>query len=89
MELFYAYQVQGSVAALDADESGHCVKVLRHRAGDEVCAIDGAGTLLRCRIADDNPRGVQLQVLSREPGFGVPGYRLTLGCCPTKNNARP
>ena len=88
MELFYAYEAHGSVAALDADESGHCVRVLRHRAGDEVNAIDGKGTLLKCRIADDNPRGVQLEVLERVPGFGVPGYRLTLACCPTKNNDR-
>ena len=76
------------MAALDADESGHCVRVLRHRAGDEVNAIDGKGTLLKCRIADDNPRAAQLEVLERVPGFGVPGYRLTLACCPTKNNDR-
>ena len=88
MELFYAYEAHGSVAALDADESGHCVRVLRHRVGDEVNAIDGKGTLLKCRIADDNPRAVQLEVLERVPGFGVPGYRLTLACCPTKNNDR-
>ena len=88
MELFYAKEVHGSVVTLDQEESGHCIKVLRHRVGDEVQVIDGLGTMLRCRIADANPRGAQLEVLERVPGFGVPEYHLTLACCPTKNNDR-
>ena len=88
MELFYAYEASGASVSLDRDESTHCIKVLRHRAGDEVCVIDGKGTMMRCRIVDDSPLGAQMEVLERVPGFGVPGYRLTLACCPTKNNDR-
>ena len=74
--------------ALDQEESGHCIKVLRHRIGQEVNVIDGKGTLLKCRIVDDNPKAAQLQVLERIEGFGAVPYRLTLACCPTKNNDR-
>ena len=88
MELFYAKEAQGSVICLDQEESGHCIKVLRHRVGDEVNVIDGHGTMLRCRIADANAKGAQLEVLERTEGFGVPQYHLTLACCPTKNNDR-
>ena len=44
MELFYAYEADGHLCRLDPDESGHCCRVLRHRAGDEIHVIDGLGT---------------------------------------------
>ena len=88
MELFYAYEVSGGVCYLDAEESGHCVRVLRHRAGDPIDVIDGLGTLYHCSLVDDTPKGTQAQVLSTVPGFGAHPYHLTLGCCPTKNNDR-
>ncbi len=88
MELFYAYEVSGGVCYLDAEESGHCVRVLRHRAGDPIDVIDGLGTLYHCTLADDSPKGAQAQVRSAVPGFGAHPYHLTLGCCPTKNNDR-
>ncbi len=88
MELFYAHEVSGGVCYLDAEESGHCVRVLRHHAGDSVEVIDGRGTLYRCRLTDDNPKGASATIFSEEPGFGGHPYHLTLGCCPTKNNER-
>ncbi len=88
MELFYAYEVSGGVCYLDAEESGRCVRVLRHRAGDPIDVIDGLGTLYHCTLVDDAPKGAQAQVLSTVPGFGAHPYHLTLGCCPTKNNDR-
>ena len=88
MELFYAYEVSAGVCHLDADESAHCVRVLRHRAGDEIDVMDGAGTLYHCRVADDSPKGVSATVLSVREGFGAHPYHLTIGCCPTKNNDR-
>jgi len=88
MEIFYAYEVDGSLCRLDAEESGHCVRVLRRRAGDEVSVIDGLGTLYRCRLIDDNPRAAVAQVLERVPLWGAHPYRLTIACCPTKNNDR-
>ena len=88
MELFYAYEVSGSVALMDAEESNHCVKVLRHRVGEEIDVIDGEGTLYHCRITDDNPKHAEATVLSSQEGWHSHPYHLTLGCCPTKNNDR-
>lgn len=88
MELFYAYDVEGGVCRLDQDESAHCVKVLRHRAGDEVDIIDGLGSLYHCRLTLDSPKGAEAAILSREADWGSHPYRLTIGCCPTKNNDR-
>ena len=88
MELFYAYESDGRLCRLDADESGHCVRVLRHRAGDEIHVIDGLGTMYRCRLVDDSPKGAEAEVLEAFPGWGGHPYRLTVACCPTKNNDR-
>ena len=88
MELFFACETTPSRVRLDAEESAHCVRVLRHRAGDEIDVIDGEGTLLHCRLEDDNPKGAEAAVLERIPDWGAHPYRLTLGCCPTKNNER-
>lgn len=88
MELFYAYEVSGRFCQLDAEESGHCVRVLRHRTGDAVDVIDGLGTLYHCRLTDDSPKGAQAEILSEEAHWGGHPYHLTLGCCPTKNNER-
>ena len=88
MELFYAYEVNGRFCRLDAEESSHCVRVLRHRAGDEVDVIDGQGTLYHCRLTQDSPKGAEAEILSQRADWGAHPYRLTLGCCPTKNNDR-
>ena len=88
MELFYSKDIDGSICRLDQDESGHCVKVLRHRAGDEISVIDGCGTLYRCRITSDSHKGVEAAVLSSEENWGGHPYRLHLAVCPTKSNDR-
>ena len=85
MELFYSSDIQDSVLRLDAEESGHCVRVLRHRAGDEISVIDGCGTLLRCVLTDADPKGATAQIVERVSGFGSHPYRLTMAVCPTKN----
>lgn len=88
MELFYSTDIEGSVCRLDADESGHCVKVLRHRTGDEISVIDGCGTLYHCRIVSDNHKGVEAVIMSSEENWESHPYRLHLAVCPTKSNDR-
>ena len=88
MELFYSRDIEGGVCRLDHDESGHCVKVLRHKSGDEISVIDGCGTLYRCRITSDSHKGVEAMVLDKTENWGSHPYRLHMAVCPTKNNDR-
>ena len=88
MELFYSRDIEGGICRLDQDESGHCIKVLRHRSGDEISVIDGCGTLHRCRITSDSPKGVEAIILDSEEGWGGHQYHLHMAVCPTKNNDR-
>ena len=88
MELFYAYEVSGRFCRLDAEESVHCVRVLRHRAGDALEVIDGAGTLYHCRLTQADAKSAEAEILSEEADWNAHPYHLTIGCCPTKNNDR-
>ncbi len=88
MEIFYANEINGGLALLDADESAHCVRVLRHRVGDEVTVVDGIGNMYRCRLSDDSPKGAAAEILETVPGWGGHSYSLNMAVCPTKNNDR-
>lgn len=88
MELFYSRDIEDGICRLDQDESGHCIKVLRHKCGDDINIIDGCGTLYRCRITSDSHKKVEAEVLSSEKDWGSHPYRLHMAVCPTKNNDR-
>lgn len=88
MEIFYSSEASGSTVFLDQEESAHCVKVLRHRTGDEITIVDGLGTMMRCRLVDDSPKGASAEVLEKVPNWGGHPYSLTMAVCPTKNNDR-
>ena len=85
MELFYSCEQRDGALLLDADESAHCVRVLRHRRGDAVNIIDGRGTMYDCILEDDNPKGAVARIIGITPGFGGHPYSLTMAVCPTKN----
>lgn len=88
MELFFSREIDGSICRLDTDESAHCVKVLRHREGDDIHVIDGEGTLYTCRILLASPKEVEAQVTGVERDWGSHPYRLRMAVCPTKNTDR-
>ncbi len=88
MELFYSQDIEGGIVRLNQDESGHCIKVLRHKCGDEISVIDGCGTLYKCRIISDSHKGVEAIVLESQSDWGGHPYNLHLAVCPTKNNDR-
>lgn len=72
---------KGGLCRLDAVESGHCVRVLRHRVGEVISLMDGRGTLIRARITRDDPRGAEAQALETFPNWHPLPYRLVVGCC--------
>lgn len=88
MELFYSRDIAGGICRLDQDESGHCIKVLRHRSDDMISVIDGCGTLYRCRITSDSHKGVEAVIVETLSDWGGHPYNLHMAVCPTKNNDR-
>ena len=85
MELFYSKTVSDGGRVLDAEESGHCVKVLRHRRGDTIHVVDGHGMLYDCTITDADPRAVAFEVNHWVENYGSHDYWLEMAVCPPKN----
>ena len=73
---------------LDSQESAHCIRVLRHREGDQISIVDGAGCLYRCRILKADPAGLQFEVLEVVEGYGSHPYHLHMAVAPPKNPER-
>lgn len=85
MELFYCRDIASGATTLDAEESSHCVRVLRHRQGEEIHVVDGAGCLYRCEILDANPHALRFRILERQDGYGSHPYHLQMAVAPPKN----
>lgn len=85
MEIFFSRDFDGNLCRLDADESAHCVKVMRHREGDVIHVIDGEGTLYDCRLLDASPKGAEAEIVGVQKDWGAHPYFLRMAVCPTKN----
>jgi 16S rRNA (uracil1498-N3)-methyltransferase len=76
-----------SLIALDAEESAHCVRVLRKRPGDEIHLTDGKGNIYLARLEDDHIKHCSIQILSVQ-ATQRRGFRLHIAIAPTKNTDR-
>lgn len=84
---FYAPDIETSLRLPESD-SGHCVRVLRMREGDELEAVDGRGHLYRCRLADADPRRAAVEIIASEKMPRVWPADITVAVAPTKNSDR-
>jgi len=88
MELFYTKNIAGNVAQFDAEESKHCIKVLRYKKGDSLDFIDGNGTLYHGVLKEVSLSGCSAEIKSLEKGWGERGYNLHMAVAPVKNPDR-
>lgn len=81
---FYAPDIAQSAILPDV-ESGHAVRVLRHRPGDLLEVVDGKGHLYNCRLlsADAHHAAVAIEGCRDLPKVWTPA--ITLAVAPTKN----
>lgn len=85
MEIFWTEDIAGGICRLGEEESAHCVRVLRHRAGDRINIIDGHGTMYECTLVVDSPKGAEARIEQAHQNWGGHSYDLTMAVCPTKN----
>lgn len=75
-------QCRDEVFALPEREARHATQVLRLGIGDELQVLDGAGSVLTCRIDSATKRSVQVRTVNRE-------HRAPLPCAITLVQAIP
>lgn len=85
MHLFYTPDISDRFYTLSADESKHCVRVLRLAVGDEVCLVDGKGTFYKCNITKAEVKGCEIECIEKTEHFGQRDFYLHLAAAPTKN----
>lgn len=87
MNLFYQPLIPTGVHYLDAEESRHCVKVLRKRSGEELRLTDGKGSFYSATIVKADPQQCTFQIAKQEEVASLP-YSIHIAMSPTKNADR-
>jgi 16S rRNA (uracil1498-N3)-methyltransferase len=88
MTLFYAPEISSSGCTLNAEESTHCVRVLRHAAGDNIRLTDGLGFFYEATIITANPKACVVEITSRTEEPAPMPFRLHIAVAPPKNAER-
>lgn len=80
--------IQNNAAILNEDESLHCVKVLRHKVGDTIQVIDGAGIRAIGTIVAAHAKQCAVALTNKEVVAKTRNYYLHVAIAPTKNIER-
>lgn len=87
MFLFYTPNIN-TEKYLSAEESAHCVRVLRLGPGDEIMLTDGKGITYEARITNPNPHRCEFEITHCERLHKNWNYNLHIAIAPTKNTER-
>ena len=84
MQLFYVPATDGNACVLSEEESWHCMKVLRSKAGDGINLTDGLGTIYHGILSKIHHKECLVEITG---SMKVPAnqWRLHLAVAPTKN----
>lgn len=84
MHRFYAPDIEATLSLPD-EEAQHCVRVLRLKEGDEIEAVDGKGSLFRCRILSADRKQCAVSIVEKTSAVPHWGCSITVAIAPTKN----
>ncbi|MBL7856454.1 MAG: 16S rRNA (uracil(1498)-N(3))-methyltransferase [Cyclobacteriaceae bacterium] len=87
MNIFYQPLIPEGILHLDADESRHCLKVLRKSKGDTIRITDGRGFFYEAIIIDNNPASCGF-VIEHKIKEAPKNHTLHIAISPTKNAER-
>ena len=87
MLLFYQPGLPNGTFYLDSDESRHCVKVLRMKAGDAITVTDGKGYFYDAVITKADAAQCFFEVREKTPA-PAKDYYIHIAISPTKNADR-
>lgn len=88
MNWFYVSEITSGFTEFDAEESKHCIRVLRLKSGDIVELTDGLGSLYHGEIIDDNPKKCIVKIGNPTKTSEKRDFHLHVAVAPTKNISR-
>lgn len=84
MELYYTTDITKENAVLSEDESIHCIRILRHKVGDEIYFTDGNGGFYKSKITNAHPKRCELAIIHKKEKEKR-DYHLHIAIAPTKS----
>src|SRR5690242_13297642 len=87
MNLFYQPSIPEGTLHLDAEESKHCVRVLRKSNGDSIFITDGMGYFYEAIIAKPDAQQCTFEI-TRKIAETPRLYSIHIAISPTKNTDR-
>jgi 16S rRNA (uracil1498-N3)-methyltransferase len=87
VNLFYQPLIPEGHLSLDAEESKHCVRVLRRKQGDHIHITDGKGYFYEAEIINASPAECSFKILEKKRE-ALKTYSIHIAVSPTKNNDR-
>jgi len=88
VHLFYAPNASSGIFQLDAEESKHCLRVLRLKEGSCIFLTDGKGGFYTCVIHDISEKVCNVEFIDKQEGYHKRNYRIHIAVAPTKNTDR-
>ena len=85
MNIFYCPELLSGQHFLGKEESGHAVRVLRMKEGDDLIIVDGKGGLYKATISNANPNQCGFEVIEKKENYGKRNCYLHIAIAPTKN----
>lgn len=85
MHLFYTPDINEDIYCLNAEESKHCVRVLRLGEGDEVSLVDGRGGFYTGVITVGEIKRCEVKIIRKICDYGKRPFHLHVALAPTKN----
>ncbi len=84
MQAFFCEDLAEQTGILDANDSRHCVSVLRKREGDTIYLLNGKGQKAKAYVRSANPRKCSFEIYEKA-SFERRKKHLHIGIAPTKN----
>lgn len=87
MQIFYTPDIDIK-QELTEEESGHCVRVLRLKEGDEILLTDGKGFFYKATITNAHPKLCEFEIIETIKQEALWPFYLHIAVAPTKNMDR-
>lgn len=88
MHVFYTPDIAGEEYTLNAEESRHCIRVLRLQQGSLIYLVDGRGGFYQAKISRPDPQKTTLNIVDKQTNYGRRNYSLHIAIAPTKQIER-
>ena len=88
MNIFFIAPPEGETIVLPEDESIHCIRVLRMKAGDAIRLVDGKGRFYNAVIIRAKDKACEAKITGQPETIARRPYSIHLAVAPTKSSDR-